>query len=268
MAPTPTPRVRPKPRRREPVTAQVRALLRELQGLGSERNRAGMKRYGINVDNAYGVSVTELRRIARRLGRDHDLAAALWKTGKHEARILACLVEEPERVTAAQTEAWVKEFDSWDLCDQVTCSLFDKTKYGWPKARQWSARRQEWTKRAGFSLMAGLASHDERADDASFIALLPLIEQGAFDERNFVKKAVNWALRGIGKRNAKLNAAAIRSAERILKQADARSRKGRAKGARSRNVDAAVRAARWVARDALRELSSEKIRARLSPRAG
>jgi 3-methyladenine DNA glycosylase AlkD len=235
---------------------RVPAILAELRGMGSERDRAGMARYGINVENAFGVSVSELRKVARRHGHDHDLALALWATGNHEARLLACFVEDPAAVTADQTEAWVRDLDSWDICDQAATSLFDRTPHAWPKAAEWTEREEEWTKRAGFALMAGLAVHDKTAADGAFVKLLPLVERGASDDRNFVKKAVNWALRNIGKRNRALNVAAVACARRIL--ATANKRAGGERGG-----DPGARAARWVATDALRELTSERVRARL-----
>ncbi len=224
--------------------------------MGSARNRAGMARYGINVENAFGISVYELRKIAKGLGTDHDLALALWATGNHEARLLACFVDDPAAVTGRQLEAWVRDFDSWDVCDQATTSLFDLTKHAWSKAVEWAGRDEEWVKRAGFALMAGLASHDREAADRAFLKLLPLIERGAGDDRNFVKKAVNWALRNIGKRNRALNQAAIACATRIRTAANRRA-------GGERGGDAAARSARWVATDALRELTSDKVRARL-----
>lgn len=235
---------------------RVDTIVAELRDMGSETARAGMARYGIRVDDAFGVSVTELRKLAKRLGRDHALALALWATGKHEARLLACFVDAPAEVTEAQMERWVADFDSWDLCDQATTSLFDRSPYAWAKARAWAAREEEWTKRAGFTLMAGLAVHDKRASRDAFLELLPIIERGAFDERNFVKKGVNWALRNIGKRERALNEAAIACAVRIRDQADERA------GA-DRGGALELRAARWVASDALRELSSAKIQERL-----
>ncbi|MCC6521514.1 MAG: DNA alkylation repair protein [Polyangiaceae bacterium] len=244
------------PKTRRAGDERVPAILAELCGMGSERDRAGMARYGIRVDNAFGVSVYELRKLAKRLGTDHDLALALWATGNHEARLLACFVDDPAAGTAEQTETWAADFDSWDLCDQATTSLFDQTPHAWPKAAEWAAREAEWTKRAGFALMAGLAVHDKTAGDRAFLKLLPLIERGASDDRNFVKKAVNWALRNIGKRNRALHAAAVASARRIL--AAANERAGGARGG-----DPSCRAARWVATDAIRELTSEKVRARL-----
>jgi 3-methyladenine DNA glycosylase AlkD len=215
-----------------------------------------MARYGINVENAFGVSIYELRKVAKRIGTDHDLALALWATGNHEARLLACFVDDPAQVTERQMEIWAAEFDSWDICDQATTSLFDLTPFGWSKAVEWAGRREEWVKRAGFALMAGLAVHDKAAADKAFLALLPIIERGAWDDRNFVKKAVNWALRNIGKRNRALNAAAIACAEHIRDAANTRA-------AGPRGGDPETRAARWVAADALRELTSEKRQARL-----
>lgn len=189
--------------------ARVAPLLAELGALGSERNRAGMARYGINVAHAFGVSIYELRKVAARLGTDHALALALWATGSHEARLLACFVDDPAEVTEAQAETWARDFDSWDLCDQATTSLLDRTGFAWRKAAEWSRREEAWVKRGGYALMAGLASHDKAAPDRAFLRLLPLIERGAWDERNFVRKAVNWALRNVGKRNRALHAAAI-----------------------------------------------------------
>jgi 3-methyladenine DNA glycosylase AlkD len=235
---------------------RVAIILDDLRKMGSKRNRAGMARYGINVTNAFGVSIVELRRIAKRLGVDHDLALALWATGNHEARLLACFVDDPNAVSKRQLEAWARDFDSWDICDQATTSLFDQTKHGWPKAVEWAGRKEEWIKRGGFALMAGLAVHDKSAPDREFLKLLPVIEHGAFDDRNYVKKAVSWALRNIGKRNRKLNAAATACAERIHAAANKRA------GGR-RGGDDASRAARWVATDARRELTSDKVQERL-----
>ena len=215
-----------------------------------------MARYGINVENAFGVSVNQLRKVAKRLGTDHRLALALWATGNHEARLLACFVDDPALVSDQQLEAWARDFDSWDICVQATTSLFDLTQHAWGKAVKWAGRDQEWVKRAGFALMAGLAAHDKSAGNRAFMKLLPVIERGAPDERNFVRKAVNWALRNVGKRNRALNAAAIACAERI--RAAANQRAGRERGG-----DPATRSARWVATDALRELASAKVQARL-----
>ena len=246
-------------KRGDSTDKRVTGILAELRGLGSARDRAGMARYGINVENAFGVSIYELRKVAGRLGTDHGLALALWATGNHEARLLACFVDDPAKVTGAQMEAWAEDFDSWDTCDQATTSLFDLTKHAWTKARQWAARDKEWVKRGAFALMAGLAVHDKEAADRAFLKLLPAIERAATDERNFVKKAVNWALRNIGKRNPALNAAAIACAERIRVAASRRA-------GGERGGDPGARGARWVANDALRELTSEKVQARLERR--
>ena len=231
------------------------AVMDELADKASEKGRAGMARYGINVENAFGVSVYELRRMAKRLGADHDLALALWATGNHEARILACMVDDPAVVTATQMEAWAADFDSWDVCDQVTSNLFDKTPFAYDKVREWSGAEDQWVKRAAFATAAALAVQDKRAPDEPFLGILALVGREAGDGRNFVKKAVNWALRNIGKRNAALHTAAIETAEAILAAADVRAAADRR--------DPAARSARWVARDALRELRGEKVLRRL-----
>ncbi len=203
---------------------------------------AVMARFGIRTDRALGVSIPDLRRIARTSNRNHELAASLWETNFHEARILAGMVDEPARVDSAQMEKWARDFDSWDLCDQVCSNLFDATVHAWSKTDAWSTRPEIFVKRAGFALMACLAVHDKAAPDWAFQGLLSLIEQESDDDRNYVLKAVNWALRQIGKRNALLRIEAIAVAERI-----------RARGNRT---------ARWIASDALRELNDEKVRAR------
>ncbi len=209
----------------------------------TKKTRDGMARYGIPVGNAFGVSVGDIRRLAKELGRNHALAAGLWKTGQYEARMLACFVDEPKDVTALQMDRWCREFDNWAICDTACFHLFDRTPNAWAKARQWSVHRSEFIKRAGFALMASLVAHDREAQDDKFLALLPLIEKGAHDDRNFVKKAVNWALRTIGKHSHNLHSAALTVAERL-----ARSEKP---------------APRWVGKDARRELSSAKVRVRL-----
>lgn len=238
------------------LNRRVTEILDEARALGSEANRAGMARYGIKVDHAFGVSVYELRWIAKGLGKSHELALALWKSGNHEGRLLACFVDDPAQVTATQMDSWARDFDSWDICDQATTSLFDQSRHAWKKAVEWAGRKPEWIRRGGFSLMAGLAVHDKRAGDDAFQALFPLIEAAAFDDRNFVKKAVNWALRNIGKRNRALNRAAIACAERIRDSANHRA-------GGERGGDPPTRAARWVAVDALRELTSAKRQAGL-----
>jgi len=216
-----------------PLTTDIIATLRSL---ANPKNVAGMARYGINSSDAFGVSMPVLRQMARQYRRQHSLALELWQSGVHEARIMAALVDDPKQVTARQMDDWVRDFASWDVCDQVCSNLFDKTPFAHATILDWTQRRAEYVKRAGFVLMAALAVHDKKAPDELFLSFLPLIEREAGDERNFVRKAVNWALRQIGKRNARLKVAAIASARRILKQD--------------------TPPARWIARDALRELES------------
>jgi 3-methyladenine DNA glycosylase AlkD len=204
-----------------------------------------MARFGINPDRALGVRIPDLRRLAKQVGTDHSLALGLWKTGIHEARILASMIDDPAAVTERQMESWVGDFDSWDLCDQCCGNLFDRTPFAFDKAVEWAGRDEEFVKRAGFALMAWAAVHDKTADDRVFIEFLPLVEREADDDRNFVKKAVNWALRQIGKRNRRLNRAAVSVARRLAKRNDSP-------------------AARWIGTDALRELTSEGVRSRLS----
>ncbi len=230
---------------------RLNTVMDGLAAKASEESRAGMARYGINVESAFGVSVYELRRMAKVLGTDHELALALWDTGNHEARTLASMVDDPAAVTEEQMELWAAAFDSWDVCDQVTSNLFDKTPFAYDKVREWSSAEGEWVKRAAFATAAALAVQDRTAPDERFLAILALVQREAGDGRNFVKKAVNWALRNIGKRNAVLHAAAIDTAEAILAEAEALAAADRR--------DPAARSARWVARDALRELRSEKV---------
>jgi len=196
---------------------------------------AGMQRFGIDSSKALGIPLPELRKLAKEIKRDHDLAIELWKTGFHEARILASLVDEPAMVTENQIDDWVKDFNSWDLCDQVCGNLFDRTPFAIAKAKEFSNREEEFVKRTGFVLMAEYAVHQKKAPDEIFIDFLQIIEHKACDDRNFVKKAVNWALRQIGKRNANLMQRAIQTAERIALQN--------------------CKAAKWVASNALIELT-------------
>jgi 3-methyladenine DNA glycosylase AlkD len=222
------------------ATADTVALLHTL---ADPSRLPGMARVGINVDQAIGVSVPHLRKLGRRLGRDHGLALDLWDSGIHEARILASMVDEPADVTREQMETWVADFDSWDLCDQVIGNLFDRTGFAAEAAHEWTTRPEEFVKRAGFSLIATSAVHDRTSPDRSFTAWFPTIRQGAADDRNYVKKAVSWALRQIGKRNPALNAAAIAEAETL--------------------AASAVTCTRWVGRDALRELQLDETQRRL-----
>ncbi len=223
-------------------TAQCKQILTQLKSLGNPAAAEGMARYGINTDAAYGVSIPNLRRIARKVGKSQSLADALWASGIHEARILAGMVFPPGDVTDSQMETWVIDFDSWDLCDQCCNNLFRKAANARTKGMKWSSRDEEFVKRAGFVLMACLAVHDKAAD-SEFLRFLPIIKREATDRRNFVKKAVNWALRQIGKRNLSLNQAAIATANEIAA------------------MDSP--AAKWIAADAIKELTSEAVRKRL-----
>ena len=222
-------------------------MLRKLDAVADRSRLAGMARYGIQTDRALGVAVPDLRRLARSIGTDHALAADLWATEIHEARMLAAMVDDPALVTGTQMEVWVREFDSWDLCDQVCSNLFDRTSLAFVKAAEWTRREEEFVKRAGFTLMATAAVHRKDVDDVEFLAFLPLIRAEATDERNYVKKAVNWDLRQIGKRSPKLNRRSIETAKEIA------------------GLDS--RAARWIASDALRELTSAPVQERLRSKA-
>lgn len=224
----------------------VDEIVAELQSHGSAANVEGMTRFGIAATNTLGVNVPTLRAIAKRAGRDHGLAEALWNTGIQEARTLAAMVDEPATVTKRQMDRWVRDFDSWDVVDGV-CGLFVQTPFAYGKAMQWSSHKQEFVKRAAFAMIAYLAYRDKTAPDEDILQFLPIIRREAGDDRNFVRKAVNWALRNIGKRNARCNAEAIATAEAI-----------RADGMRS---------GRWIAADALRELRGEAVQRRLAPMA-
>jgi 3-methyladenine DNA glycosylase AlkD len=221
----------------------VKDVLDELQSKAKSEQLPGMAKYGIAVEGRLGVSVPDMRRLAKELGRDHELALDLWRTGVAEARIVAGMVADPARLTEDQMEEWVKGINSWDVCDQVCMNLLEKNPLAWKKIIDWSEREEEFVKRTAFSLIACLAWHDKKASDEKFIKLLPIIIREATDERNFVKKAVNWALRNIGKRNLNLNKAAINTAKKIQK--------------------ADSKAARWIAADAIRELESDAVQSRL-----
>jgi 3-methyladenine DNA glycosylase AlkD len=221
-------------------------LIEKLKSLSNPEAVAGMVRFGINPKNTYGVSIPVLRKMAKQIGRNHLLAQRLWNSGIHEARILAGMIDLPKEVTEKQIERWVKDFDSWDVCDQVCSNLFDRTKFAHKKAIVWSKREGEFVKRAGFVLMAALAVHDKEAGDKEFLKFIPIIKKESRDERNFVKKAVSWALRQIGKRNLALNRIAIKNAKEI------------------QGMDS--KAAKWIASDAIRELTSEAVQKRLRQR--
>jgi len=223
--------------------ASVKDVLDKLQSKAQPEQLEGMAKYGMAVEQRLGVSVPDMRKLAKEIGKDHKLALDLWRTGIAEARIVAGMVGDPAKLTEEQMEEWVKGINSWDVCDQVCDNLFEKNQLAWKKIVDWSEREEEFVKRTAFSLIACLAWHDKKASDEKFIELLPIIIREATDDRNFVKKAVNWALRNIGKRNLNLNRAAINAAKEIQR------------------LDS--KAARWIAADAIRELESDAIQSRL-----
>ena len=227
------------------ATARAEAVLAELAGLGSEEARAGMGRYGINTADAYGVSLYVLRPLAKQLGRDHDLALALWATGNHEARLLASMVDDAAQVTVEQMDAWAAQFDSWDVCDQVTSNLFDKTPFAYDKVHEWSSAEDEWIKRAAFATAAALAVQDKQATDEPFLEILELRRCEAGDDRN-------------RQEGGQLGPAAT-SASRTCGR-HGRGHPGRGRGACCRrSQDRAARSGRWIARDAPREPRSDKV---------
>jgi 3-methyladenine DNA glycosylase AlkD len=225
----------------------VEKIIKKLESLENPVNIAGMARFGIVTKKAFGVSAPVLKKLAKEIKKQtnerHKLALELWESGIHEARIIAYLVDDPKQVTLEQMESWAADFDNWAICDGACGHLFCKTEFAYEKVFEWSEREEEFVKRAGIVLIAWLAVHDKKADDAALAQFLPVLESKACDERNFVKKAVNWSLRQIGKRNANLNRLAIETAERIKAQN--------------------TKSAHWIAADALRELTSEKTQTRL-----
>lgn len=224
-------------------TPDVDSVVAQLKRLGSKKQRDGMARYAIPSDNAFGVSVGKIRDMGKRLGRNHALAQALWDTGWYEARMLAAFVDDPAQVTPAQMDRWCRDFDSWAIVDTICFHLFDKTPHAFAKVKEWATRRNEFEKRAAFALLASLGVHDKAASDQSFAKCLPLIERGATDERNFVKKGVSWALRVVGRRSKDLNQSAVALSKRLCASESS--------------------AARWVGRDALKELTSPAVISRL-----
>jgi 3-methyladenine DNA glycosylase AlkD len=219
------------------------ALKREFKKLARPGALEGMARYGINTATAYGVAVPELRKLARQIGKDRAFAATLWASGIHDARLLASMIDIPAEVTNKQMEAWVKDFNSWDLCDQTCLNLFSRHPLGWKKAVSWASRKGEYVKRAAFALQACLALHEKTAPDERFLEFFPIIEREATDPRNYVKKAVNWSLRQIGKRSEALRKHALKTCKTLLALED--------------------KTASWIARDAIRELESEAVINRL-----
>jgi 3-methyladenine DNA glycosylase AlkD len=219
------------------------SVLRDLRALADPKIRAKMTYFGVDVEKAHGISVPQLHRLAKKIGKNHELSNQLWASGIHEAKCLAAMIGEPAKVTEAQMERWARIFNSWDVVDGACCYLFVYAAPAWKKTSDWSRRKPEFVKRAAFSLMAYLSYKDKTAPDEKFIRLLTVIKRESDDDRNFVKKAVNWALRNIGKRNLALNRAAIRTARQI------------------RAIDS--RSARWIAADAIRELTSPAVQRRL-----
>jgi 3-methyladenine DNA glycosylase AlkD len=222
---------------------RLKDVITRLKALSNLENKERMARFGIKADTALGITIYTLRSFAKEVGKDHELAKQLWDSGFHEAKILTSMVGEPKKVTEDLMENWVKDFDSWDVCDQVCSNLFDRTSFAYKKAIKWSTRSEEFVKRAGFVLIATLSVHDKTAEDQKFTQFFSIITKEAMDNRNFVKKAVNWALRQIGKRNLLLNDKAIKIAQEIQK--------------------INTKSSRWIASDALRELTSEKVQMRL-----
>ena len=213
-------------------------IITELKKSANPNNVEGMARFGIASQGTLGIQIPVLRKMAKNIGKNHLLALELWQTGIHEAKILASFIESTDNLTESQMESWVNDFDSWDVCDQV-CDLFGRSQFAIQKINEWSKSDREYVKRAAFALMAELSVHDKAAADSIFVNFLPIIARESTDERNFVKKAVNWALRNIGKRNKFLNTKAIEAAKEI-KTIDSRS-------------------ARWIAADAIRELEKKKF---------
>ena len=231
---------------RHSIEDEVQSALTWLKRHSTKATRDGMARYGLPSDNAFGVTMANMKVLAKQLGRNHELAAALWDTGWYEARMVTSFVDEPTRVTPSQMDRWCRDFDNWGICDTVCFHLFDRTPHAWQKVAQWYDRDEEFIKRAAFALMWGLTVHDKHAGNAAFTEGLRYIEAGASDERHFVKKSVNMALRAIGKRNPALNDAAVTLARRL--------------------ANSPQPAARWVGKDALRELTSPAVTRRLAGR--
>jgi len=218
-------------------------IIGRLKSMSNPKNVEGMARYGINPTNNLGISIYKLRPLAKEIGKNHELALNLWESGIHDARLLAVFLDKPAEVTNEQMNSWAEDFNSWDVCDQACTSLFDLTPLAWMKVFEWAEHDKEFVKRAAFSLIAGLSVHDKKASDKDFEKFSELIKKHSIDERNYVKKAVNWALRNIGKRNLALNKKMVKLAEEILR------------------IDS--KSAKWIARDAIRELTSEKVQNRL-----
>jgi len=223
--------------------AQLAMTLELLKSHANSSTLAGMARYAIPSDKAFGVPMNKIQAVAKEVGKSHDLAEALWQSGWYEARTLAAYVDEPGKVTAEQMDRWCRDFDNWAICDTVCFALFDRTPHAWGKVSKWAVKKEEFQRRAAFALLWGLMVHNKAAADARYLEGLKLIEKAAIDERNFVKKAVNMALRATGKRNASLNVAAVATAQRLAGSADA--------------------TACWIGKHALKELTAPALRKKL-----
>lgn len=234
------------PSESNPVSQQVQVTLQWLEENSTQRDRDNLKRFAINTDKFFGVSVTRMKVLVKQLGRNHELAEGLWSTGWYEARMLATMVDEPAKVTPAQMERWAKGFDNWAICDSACFHLFDRTPHAWKQIRSWAKRKPEFEKRAAFALLASVALHDKKAEDEPFVEALPLVEAAADDARNFVKKGVSWGLRGVGSRSALLNTAAIDLAERLARSSDATQR--------------------WIGKDVLKDITRPLVAKRLAVR--
>lgn len=226
--------------KRQSSATEVVAMLKRM---GNKKVRDGMARYAIPSDKAFGVAMGKIRDLGKRLGRDHELAIELWKEEWYEARMLCAFVDDPAKVTPAQTDRWCKDFDSWAICDTICFHLFDRTPHAFKKVAQWSREKGEFQKRAAFALLASVALHDKKAEDEPFAKCLPLIERAATDERNFVKKGVSWALRGVGRRSAMLHSVSVALAKRLAGSSDS--------------------TARWVGKDVLRDIERPAVKKRL-----
>ncbi|HEV2846303.1 MAG TPA: DNA alkylation repair protein [Thermoanaerobaculia bacterium] len=214
---------------------EAQAALSWLEQKSTPHDHENLARFGITANKAFGVSMANIKVLAKQLGRNHELAAALWETGWYEARLLTSFVDDPALVTPEQMDRWCQDFDNWGICDTVCFHLFDRTPHAWAKVEQWSDQREEFVKRAAFALLASVALHDKRAGDEPFLQSLPWMERAATDERNFVKKGVSWALRSVGRRNPTLKTAALEVARRLAESSQS--------------------AARWVGKDAIRDLT-------------
>lgn len=230
-----------------PVAKRRDQALAWMKARGSKANVGGMARYGIKAKKVFGLSVGTIRALGKKIGTDHELAESLWKSGWHEAKFLAAFIADPALVTPAQMDRWAKSFENWADTDTACFCLFDRTPHAWGRIRAWSSRKGEFEKRAAFALIASMALHDKTGPDAPFLKSLAIIERAATDDRNFVKKGVSWALRGVGERSKPLNAAAVKLARKLANSGSA--------------------AARWVGKDALRQLDTPAVRKRLEKRA-